>query len=427
MIAKTWQLSLITGSMLILGGCMPNHIVRNQDHAGAEIFQGTVVQCPADAWQVVQSEQSEQVTQAHLGFVEFDDQGALHNRALARSVTDKIRKLSEDAPLLVIVFAHGWKHSARAQDSNVRDFAEMLLRVVKEDKEACAGAACEGRKVVGLYVGWRGLSARVEPFKELSFWTRKSRAERIGLDGAMEVIADLKKIDAGNPNNKLILVGHSFGSALLYTAIQQQLMRDTAFLKSGSIAREAADLIILVNPAIEASRFDSLHSRAAEMTHSDTQKPILAIFTSKGDTATGKAFPLGRTVGTLFQSHVSSEQKAKNRTAIGHYGSFITHDLLPARADAQPHEVLVLPAYQEYGCAWQRYQHGVTDSWDLNGLSLVRRPGMQTEGQRRNPYYNVSVDESIINGHNGIWGLHFSQFIYRFIAVQSWRDKASCR
>lgn len=427
MIAKTWLLPLIAGGLLGLAGCVPNRIVRTQDPADAQLCQGAVAQCPADVWQIVEPEQPGQAGQVHLGFVEFDDQGALHNRALAKSVTGKIRKLSEEAPLLVIVFAHGWKHSARAQDSNVRDFADMLLRVEKEDRQACAGVACEGRKVVGLYVGWRGLSASVEPFKELSFWTRKSRAERIGLDGAMEVIADLKKIDASNPNNKLILVGHSFGSALLYTAVQQQLMRDTAFLKSGSIAREAADLIILVNPALEASRFDSLHSRAAEMTHSDTQKPILAIFTSTGDTATGKAFPLGRAVGTLFQSHVSSQQKAKNRTAIGHYSDFITHDLRPAPGDAQPRKALTLPAYQEYGCAWQRYQRGQTDTWDLKALSLTRRQGMQTEGQRRNPYYNVSVDESIINGHNGIWGLHFSQFFYRFIAVQSWRDKASCQ
>ena len=169
MTAKTSLLALTAGGALVLVGCVPNRIVRTQDPLDASVCQGSVSQCPADTWQVVHSGQVGQAPEAHLGFVEFDDQGALHNRALAKSVTAKVRKLSEEAPLLVIVFAHGWKHSARADDSNVQDFADMLLRIAKEDREACAGVAgCQDRKVVGVYVGWRGLSASVEPFKELS-------------------------------------------------------------------------------------------------------------------------------------------------------------------------------------------------------------------------------------------------------------------
>jgi pimeloyl-ACP methyl ester carboxylesterase len=411
-----------------LAGCASNVAYRTSIAPGDGVCVGSTGACAGDAWQQL-SVDGEQVpaNPVHLGFIEFDDQGALHRPELKDEMIGRIRRLGEQTPLLIVVFAHGWKHNALASDSNVVDFSRFLQRVALEDERACVGQPCAKRRVVGVYLGWRGLSASVEPFKELSFWARKNRAHRVGTDGVMEVLADLKDIDAENKQGLLVLLGHSFGGAVIYTAVQQQLMRDTAFLKSGSVARESADLVVLVNPAFEAERFQALQRRAATMQHSRTQRPILAVFTSRNDTATKWAFPLGRAFGTLFQSHVSKEQKRRNRIALGHYGPFITHNLnLAAATSENPDVPLRLAEHIEYGCAWQAYQAGSTDIWSLGALELGRMPSIQNEAQRRNPYFNVSVDPGIIASHNDIWGERFSQFLYRFIAVQSWRRRQTC-
>lgn len=425
---RAWRAAACVLLAGLVAGCAGNVAYRTRIAPGDGVCVGQAGACADEVWQRLQPEGGDGPSGiVHLGFVEFDDQGALHRPELKDEVVDRIRRLGEEGPLLTVVFAHGWKHNASAADSNVGDFSRFLQRVALEDERACSGQACAGRRVVGVYLGWRGLSASVEPFKELSFWARKNRAHRVGTDGVMEVLADLKKIDAGGDHDRLVLVGHSFGGAVIYTAVQQQLMRDTAFLKSGSVARESADLVVLVNPAFEATRFQALQRRAAGMAHSRTQRPILTVFTSRNDTATRTAFPVGRAFGTLFQSHVSAEQKKRNRTALGHYAPFVTHSLnLVAAVPGEPGAPLRLTQHVEYGCAWQAYQAGSTDAWSLGDLELGRMPAIQNEAQRRNPYFNVSVDPGIIGSHNDIWGERFSQFLYRFIAVQSWRRRETC-
>ncbi|UNK48743.1 alpha/beta hydrolase [Lysobacter sp. S4-A87] len=416
---------------VVICGCAPNAAYRTRMAPTGEPCDLASAACDSDVWQRLPPASSPGLPASRhpvgLGFVEFDDQGQLRHPELKNALMARVRAEADAHPLLIVVFAHGWKHNAAASDSNVVDFGRLLQRIAVEDEKACAGHSCADRQVVGVFLGWRGLSASVEPFKELSFWTRKDRAQRVGSDGAMEVLAELKKIEGGNDLGRMIIVGHSFGGALIYTAIQQQLMRDTWYLNRGSMARNAADLIVLVNPAFEAARFHALNRRAAGMTHPDSQRPILAVFTSRNDTATGRAFPVGRTLGTLFQSHTSDEQRRENRTALGHYTLFQTHDLnLTTAAGTDTQALLRLSTYSEYGCAWQAYQAGTTDAWSLGELALSRRPTMQTDGQRRNPFYVVSVDPGIIDAHNGIWGDRFSQFLYRFVAVQSWREVPGC-
>lgn len=412
-------LALIAG---VLCACTPNAAYRTRvSPIGGECV-GTTTSCPDQAWQRLEpvKEIGIPTQPVSLAFIEFDDQGALRRPDLVEAVMARVRAEGATHPLLLVVFAHGWKHNASSSDSNVVDFSHLLQRIAVEDEKACAGQKCEGRRVVGVYLGWRGLSTSVEPFKEMSFWTRKRRAHRVGTDGAMEVLAKLKKLDPPAKEGRMIIVGHSFGGALVYTALQQALMRDTVFLASGSIARNSADLIVLVNPAFEAQRFAALRQRADGMCHARTQRPILVAFTSRNDTATGRAFPLGRSLGTLFQRYSSDEQGRANRTAIGHYEPFTTHDLdLVPPASSDPDDPLQLSSFAEYKAAWKAYQAGTQDTWPLGGMTLSRREPMRNEAQRHNPYYIVSVDPGIISSHNSIWGLRFSQFLYRFLAVQA--------
>lgn len=372
----------------------------------------------------------------HLGFVEFDDQGYLLEPALKDELMQRIEAMAVQQPLLIVVYAHGWKHNAADGDTDIAAFQKLLLRVAAADHEVCKRSACARRHVVGVYLGWRGLSATLEPFKELSFWSRKSRAHRVGTDGATEVIAELAKIKSSSnalpgrsrsDETRLVLTGHSFGGALMYSATEQLLIRDSAFPTRGTLRRNVADLVVLVNPAFEAARFHAIQRKASRLAFDRTQRPILAVFTSKTDTATGVAFPLGRGLSTLFQSYTSPEQRSQNVTALGHYAPFHTHELnLEAAAKRTTTEPIALPALAPSLCGWQDFQSGHSDTWELGDLSFTRLPRMRVDGQRQNPYMVVSVDGGIIAGHSGIWGERFSEFLYRFVAVQSARPGRAC-
>lgn len=375
----------------------------------------------------------------YLGIVEFDDQGYLLEPDLKDQLISRVQKMAEKRPLLMVVYAHGWKHNAYAEDKDIEKFQEALLRIAADDHTVCAKVGCARRQVVGIYLGWRGLSATVEPFTSLSFWMRKSRAHRVGLDGATEVLAELAKIKSVGSHSdmpdlsgesRLVLTGHSFGGALLYTATEQLLMRDTAFPNRGSIPRNVADLIVLVNPAFEAARFHGLQRRASSMTFSKTQRPILAVFTSKTDGATKYAFPFGRRMSTLFgkkASPASPNQHRQNVTALGHYEPFWTHELVAPPSSSNASLTTAPPTLSSALCGWQNYQSGRSDTWDLGEVQFSRLEKMRVEGQRQNPYMVVTVDGKVIAGHSDIWGERFSEFLYKFVAVQSARPGEACQ
>ena len=402
----------------ILVGCAPIEPYRTQLDLSDPCSISQPADCPTDAF--FQQPASGLGHNIHVGIIEFDDQGALMRRDLKNQIVGRIRELGASEDVLMVVFAHGWKNNAAPDNGNLRDFLEILTRLEATDQMVCRGHSCEGRRVVGVFLGWRGLSASVEPFKTMSFWNRKKRAHRVGQDGATEVLSELAKVNASRRNNRLVIVGHSFGGALIYTALQQQLIRDTAFLRDGTVPRNSADLTVLVNPAFEAARFTSIHEKAASMAFKESQRPVLAIFTSVTDTATKTAFPIGRTFDTIFTKYNPDrpDQSKLNRTAIGHYGGYQTHALV-----SKPDQIDVATLSQSV-CGWEKFQTGETDQWDLGAIALERKSLIEQPGQRNNPYYNVAVDDVIVSGHNKIWGDQFMEFLYRFVGVQ---DAMRCR
>lgn len=364
-----------------------------------------------------------------VGYVEFDDQGYLREPALKDALIQRLDRLAAERPLLVVVFAHGWKHNAAGSDGNVQAFNRFLLKLAAADQAVCAGMACRERQVVGVYLGWRGLSNRVEPFKTLTFWGRKSRAHRVGGDGAIEVLAELGKIKSrkreGNIDqyNRMIVAGHSFGGALVYSATHQTLVRDTAFLNRNRVPRTVADLVVLVNPAFEAARFHAIQRKASEFPFQPGQRPVLAIFTSQNDTATRKAFPVGRRLSTLFSEHRDAEQRRQNTTAIGHYAPYRTH-LLRSASSA---DSAGTGGIGRVACTWEAFRKGELDTWQAGATELARLAPPDAGAQRFNPYLVVSVEKGIISSHNDIWGEQFADFLYRFVAVQSFGACASTR
>ncbi|MBL4773231.1 MAG: hypothetical protein JKX98_06425, partial [Alcanivoracaceae bacterium] len=188
------------------------------------------------------------------------------------------------------------------------------------------------RKVLGLYIGWRGLSVTFPILKELSFWERKSTAHNAG-EAANEVftrlqlIMDKKRNGVNNHNNSsYVVIGHSFGAALVYSAMRPIILSrliEQKYMKDKKIEHHAnTDLVVLLNPAFEAARVKELR----EMLIDTKAAPYLIVLTADNDNATKKAFPAGRHLSTFFDKYSKNQKKADRKT-IGHYQPFYTHEL----------------------------------------------------------------------------------------------------
>ena len=257
-----------------------------------------------------------------LFFVEFDDQGWLARQergdqtqigALTQRLTalikgrdpassDDLKRLSalpDDQPLSLLVYTHGWHHSAAANDSNVRKFRRLLEGTAAVEKELCllkrreaggeaAAKACSNResitpwkkkrRVVGIYVGWRGDSILGPVIEHLSIWDRKLAAEKVALGSVQELFARLhnfyvqhechfaqsaeaKRICA---DVRMLTVGHSFGGLITYRSLAPRLMMNVVETHRRNVAADhvpyaysVGDLTVLINPAFEGTRFEA--------------------------------------------------------------------------------------------------------------------------------------------------------------------------
>ena len=444
----------------------------------------------------------------YLSFVEFDDQGWFADReqmkALFALLKDIEKKNKEtNGHTLIQVYAHGWKHNANACDNNVRCFSRLLERtdlaeknkeftsfmlnqISKEKKKnpellekmspserdiydlvlyAKVGddlmkmSAEKGtseldkikpRTVVGVYLGWRGLPFDT-PLNNLSFWSRKDTAARVGSGGVLELLtrlkdyrdirqsdgsadADMERADTNK--TQLVITGHSFGGLVIYSALSHALIeRATKTWRARKtidfpdppaeygMAKSFGDFVLLVNPAFEGSLYEPFFNVATNRCYKETQRPVMMIVTSKADKATGIAFPIGRTLDTLFQHRGSSEQRDSMNKTIGHNERYKTHDLIlegePNRLDDK---------YVEKGdcdCPQLRPTSELTleemqgDSfeamWYQNyGKGLSLKPVSSPRYASNYPYLVVTTEANIIADHNAIYNGNFTLFAQQF-------------
>jgi hypothetical protein len=278
----------------------------------------------------------------NLGFVEFDDQGWFWDTNQVKAVEQMIRSeggighTDTTQGIVILLFVHGWKNNAATNNDNVVMFRNTLKQLSMAEKIQTNHPA---RKVVGVYAGWRGLSLEIPYLDNLSFWERKNTAHKVGGYGAMtELLVKLETLQQASnnslptnaPKTELIIVGHSFGGAAVSSAISEIVTeRFVDTVQRGERLKPLGDQVILLNPAFEASRFYSLNQMAVSIRqYPADQRPVLSIFTSKGDWATHYAFPAGRFFSTWFEKNRDKQQKAANRDAVGWFTPFITHDLI---------------------------------------------------------------------------------------------------
>jgi hypothetical protein len=321
-----------------------------------------------------------------LAIVEFDDQGRCYNRGQMDAVAKRLDALApENAPqgqdAILVAFVHGWKHDARSDDDNLAAFRVILNRTVDYEKSATAPGA-KPRPVLGVFVGWRGLSdfGLGDAVADTTFWGRQAAGQRVAVGSVRELFGRLRhyrnrrRKDGGNP--LLVIVGHSFGGMIVYSALAQSLIQ-AASAPVGQMTPEFADLVLLVNPAIEGARFLPIYdlvTSAAFKARTTKQLPIFICAQANNDQPVGLVFPLGNAGHAIDEATIGDLEKECVTHAFGFVPSFRTHSL----AGPTGNEPFVLTP-----------------------------PG----SAQTNPFWVVGAAKEVIDGHGGIWQTPFLLFI----------------
>lgn len=264
-----------------------------------------------------------------IGFVEYSERGNDFAPARTQQLIERLKRYSDEGPISMVVFIHGWKHNADREDGNVVSFSKALANLSKS-------GVLNKRKLVGVYVGWRGQSLHGLGSENVTYWDRKAVAEEVGRGGVTELLTQLEQIDRKD-KNFLVIVGHSFGGAITLSALHDQLVERLHNQQAGHSARAFGDAVIMLNPAIEANQGLLLKENSFKVGASGARAaPLLYVISSQGDTATHGAFPLGQWLGVnLTWSQVTLDrtyngvpfklrEEELDTTAIGNYSLFRT-------------------------------------------------------------------------------------------------------
>jgi hypothetical protein len=321
-----------------------------------------------------------------LAVVEFDDQGRCYDRGQMDGVAKRLNALAPDdaqqgQDAILIAFVHGWQHDARSDDDNLAAFRTLLDKTVEYEKSATAPGA-KPRPVLGVFVGWRGLSdfGPGSVVQDATFWARQAAGQRVAVGSVRELFGRLRhyrnrRRDAGG-NPLLVIVGHSFGGMIVYSALAQSLIQ-AASTPAGAVTSEFADLVLLVNPAIEGARYIPIYdlvTSTAFKARTTTQLPVFICAQADNDQPVGLVFPLGNAGHAIDEATIGSLEKECVTHAFGFVPSFRTHALAGPAGDKP---------------------------------FVLTPPGIA----QTNPFWMVGAAKEVIDGHGGIWQTPFLLFI----------------
>lgn len=363
----------------------------------------------------------------HIGFVELDDHGLFWTDKQLPASMEMIETAAEPNGAIVAVFVHGWMNNARYPDADNVDldnFKNDVLAVMSQhETEAARRDGRPRRNVVGVYVAWRGISVDGKLFW-LSFYDRKDAALRVADTQATVTLRGLIAKTRENPRSQIVVIGHSFGGLITERALGPVLiteaMRARTGTLAGSILREAPDLVVLVNPATNATRAlgdvwtlkesPEIVPRRPTLFHrrqealSDT--PLIISLTSATDTATGIAFPLAEYLEGTLQSFRSwdgtpmdgifpSERTVYAKT-MGHLPQIWSHDVTFTQLPEARSNAATEPAVP---CREGDASGEICFVVGRDMFTMTPRTARFNDTH----YWIMQMPKSIVNGHSDIW------------------------
>ncbi|MEG8023499.1 hypothetical protein QP162_01700 [Sphingomonas aurantiaca] len=136
--------------------------------------------------------------------------------------------------VILLLFVHGWKHDARSDDPNLSSFRVVLAQTAAYERSSAAAAGGAPRPVMGIFVGWRGLTAYGpgDIVADTAFWGRQAAGHRVAVGSVRELFGRLRHYRNSRLKNGgaplLVIAGHSFGGMIVYSALAQSLIESAS-------------------------------------------------------------------------------------------------------------------------------------------------------------------------------------------------------
>jgi hypothetical protein len=373
-----------------------------------------------------------------LSFVEFDDRGEMFDRRQLTAAVDTINAARAAAAPgvrpVVAVFVHGWKNNASESSGNVWGFRQTLAGLALQYKISGGPFA----PVVGVYIGWRGAVVSAPLLKEFTFFERHSKSQNLPgphlAEALVRVMQAAKGPDFSAPTVS-ILIGHSFGGAVLETALSE-VLADLVIRaeRTRTPVQWPADLVMFLNEAQEATRsYQLIESMIANVKERDAclpvgqeqtlQAPAIVSVSSTGDSATRVAFPAVQTVARPFNS---LRRYPKGGNAVGIPSQ--TSMFFKTTAHMSEFQSHVVGRSDDPAIAAIMQQCKPTLEMDLEGkflppgapanaprYVLVEKPG----ARNRTPYWVFQIPPEIVPDHSTIFTPVFRRFLLSMLESRS--------
>jgi hypothetical protein len=370
-----------------------------------------------------------------LAFIEFDDRGEMFDRRQLDAAVQTILTAKKNAPAgttpVVALFVHGWKNNASDGSGNVWGFRQSLAAIALQSKKP--GQLFP--PVVGVYIGWRGAVISAPILKEFTFFDRHGKSQNLPgphlSEALIRVMEAAKGRDFSDTSTVSVLVGHSFGGAVLETALSETLAQTVLQARqTGTPIRWPADLIVFINEAQEATRsYQLIESLMANVSDREPcpppdgqatlQGPAIVSVSSTGDTATRVAFPGAQVLSRPFNSlrHYPGDGNAvgiKSQTSMffrttAHMREFQSH-VVGRSDDPEIAEMLktCTPAFEMTldGTTLQLNEADTTPRY-----VLVEKPVTRN----RTPYWVLQIPPEIVPDHSTIFTPVFRGFLVQLV------------
>jgi pimeloyl-ACP methyl ester carboxylesterase len=359
-----------------------------------------------------------------LAFVEIDDHGLYWDDKEIDAALGMIEDAAKPAPghdgAEVVVFTHGWTDNARTPDdvnTTVTEFRKDLLRrISRHEHERAQKALRLPRRVVGVYVAWRGRSIW-QPLAPLSYYDRNAAAERVADTHVTATFRSLIAKTREHPTSRILIIGHSMGGLITERALGPTLVTNALV---GKASAEMPDLVVLENQASSATEalgdIWTLRDKpplVPQMTNAFlplpvSQRPIFVSVTSATDWATGLALPIGTYLGSLFQrfrswggtpvesSGLPGERSVYAHT-VGHLSQLYSHTMTYTHVSGGTENDAPEPCDPAMMAAAPVPELCFRVDHDVFAMKPVPHAWNQTH------YWVMQAPKTVINGHSDVW------------------------
>jgi len=278
------------------------------------------------------------------------------------------------------------------------------------------------------------------PLNYLTFWGRKSAADRIARGDLREFFTRLNRLykqqdERGNSGEKvpflgMASIGHSFGGQVLFSSIrnilEDELIDATSPRPQGAIAdserpiRGFGTLSILVNPALEAFQYEKIHELNGRAKFDKSQTPVLMVVSADTDLVRKFLFPVGRWFGSPTRPKQRDGQRGPWLKALGEFKTHVTHSirlLKTERSNAVAQEVS--DVYEGFDPKLYTDDPCAIINFDLSNIPEIG--GIKLEpGENHHPYSPFIVARAgsgVVFKHSGIFEEVLRNFLNDYVAL----------